>query len=208
MQSINPPSIEKCIDVFGANDGKIVHFILLSSGFRNAKSLKEQLLILKKEVSFATVNNICALIDISLRTYYNVLKDKQPYDHKNRPPPSHQLLTKSEEEKLIMEIERHQIENDCLTGSDIRELAESLLKERTSVTKMFSRDWCHDFKQRHSDEIDKCKADCVDEKRASINSEHIESHIESIDRILADPPPPCLILNFDRNRFCQTARKK
>ena len=76
------------------------------------------------------------------------------------------MLTKSEEEKWIKEVERRQIDNDCFTGSDIRELAELLFKERTGITKMFSRDWCYGFMQRYSDEIDKFKEDCVDEKRA------------------------------------------
>ena len=92
-----PPLIQKCQEVFGNNDGKMVHLILLSSEFHNAVSLKDQLIFFKKSVSFAKVNQVCHLIGISLRAYYNTLKDKEPYDPKSVSPPTNQLLTKSEE---------------------------------------------------------------------------------------------------------------
>ena len=56
MKAVAPPSIQKCQAVFGDNDGKIVHFLLLSLEFRNAVSLKDQLIFFKKSVSFAKVN--------------------------------------------------------------------------------------------------------------------------------------------------------
>lgn len=207
MKAVALPSIQKCQEVFGDNDGKIVHFLLLSSEFRNAVSLKDQLIFFKKSVSFAKVNQVCQLIGISLRVYYNTLKDKEPYDPKSRSPPTNQLLTKSEEQFLIDKIEKHQFDNDCLTSSDIRDLAETIFKQRTGIVKPFTRDWCHDFKERYKDEIEKTNAPSLDNERASISLDHVNRYISSIERILLDPPPPCLILNFDETGFSKRPEK-
>ena len=197
MKTVTIPSVEKCENVFGEKDGRIVHFILLSSEFRNAELFKDQLLIVKQSVSFAKVDQICKLFDISLRTYYNVLKDKLPMDAQKRSHPINQLLLESEEQILIEEIEKHQIDNDCLTSSDIRELAETIYKERTGIFKPFTKDWCHDFVQRHYDEIEKTRAPCLTNERAAINIDEVNRYIAEIERILLDPPLPFLLLNFD-----------
>ena len=97
---------------------------------------------------------------------------------------------------LIDEIEKHQFDNDCLTSSDIRDLAETIFKQRTGIVKPFTRDWCHDFKERYKDEIEKTNAPSLDNERASISLDHVNRYISSIERILLDPPPPCAILNF------------
>lgn len=109
-------------------------------------SLKDQPIFFKKSVSFVKVNQVCQLIGISLRAYFNTLKNKEPYDPKSRSPPTNHLLTKSEEQFLIDEIEKHQFDNDWLTSSDIRDLAETIFKQHTGIVKPFTRDWCHDFK--------------------------------------------------------------
>lgn len=153
------------------------------------------------------MNQICQLIGISVRTYYNILKDKRPFDPQNRSVPTNQLVLKREEHKLIDEIESHQFNNDCLTSADIRSLAEAMFQERTGIVRPFTRDWCHDFKERHKSEIEKTNAPCIDEARSSINPEFVEHYILQIERILQDPPPPCLVLNVDETGFSKRPEK-
>ena len=108
---------------------------------------------------------------------------------------------------MIDEIEKHQFDNDCLTSSDIRDLAETIFKQRTGIVKPFMRDWCHDFKERYKDEIEKTKAPSLDNERASISLDHVNRYISSVERILLDHPPPCLILNFDETGFSKRPGK-
>ncbi|KAK8844290.1 hypothetical protein M9Y10_024501 [Tritrichomonas musculus] len=169
--------------------------------------IKRSTYFFKKSVSFTKENQVCQLIGISLRAYYNTLKDKELYDPKSYSPPTNQFLTKSEEQFLINEIEKHQFDNDCLTSSDIRDLAETIFKQRTGIVKPFMRDWCHDFKERYKDEIEKTNAPSLENERASISLDHVNRYISSVERILLDPPPPCLILNFDETGFSKRPGK-
>lgn len=201
------PKKSKCLEIFGLPDGEKIYSQILSAEFRNAKLLKEQIENIKKGSYLASVTNICKLLDISKRSYYNAINDVLVFDHLNCIPPSRQLLTNSEENFLITEILRHQIDKDCLTGQDIRDLAESLYEERTGLTRSFNRDWCRDFKTRNSDRIEKVKAGCLEDDRASIDPAQIERYILAIENMLQDPPPPELILNFDETGFSRRPQK-
>ena len=120
---------------------------------------------------------------------------------------SQQLLSEVAEQKIIDEIKQHQIDKDCLTGLDIRNLAAELYKADTGIEKEFTRDWCRDFKIRHSDSIEKVKVGCLDEKRASISPEQTEKYISDDEDLLNDSPPPCLLLNFDEKGFSKRPDK-
>ena len=93
MQAVKIPPKSKCIELFGANNGEKVHFALLIAEFRNAKLLKDQIEMTKKDIAWLTASDICALLDISQRCYYNALKNKPVFDPLSRVPPSQQLLT-------------------------------------------------------------------------------------------------------------------
>lgn len=207
MQAVKIPPKSKCIEIFGTNDGEKVHFSLLEAEFRNAKLLKEQIEMIRREVSIASVNNICSLLSISRRQYYNALNDKPVFDPLTRSPPSQQLLTNIEEDSIIQEIFNHQVDNNCLSGQDIRNLAEEIYKQRTGITKLFTRDWCRDFSRRHSESIEKVKTDSLDDKRASIDPIKVEEYISEVENALQNPPPPSLILNFDETGFSRRPEK-
>lgn len=201
------PPKSTLIESFGKEIAENIHIKLLDSGFRNAKLLKEQILFLKIELSWATVRDICTILSISIRCYYNALNDKLVFDPSSQVHPSHQLLTNFEEEKILKEIVSHQLDKDCLTGNDIRNIAESMYKERTGKDKFFTRDWCRDFYQRHIESIEKVKTDCLEENRTSISIDALEKYFSDIEEVLLNPPPPCLILNFDETGFSRRPDK-
>ena len=207
MKAVAIPSTKKCEEVFGKENGRIIHFILLSSDFRNATSFKDQLLILKRSALTTTVEQVCLLFGICFRTYYRILKDNVTHDAQTRSHPKNQLLLKNEEQILIDEIEKHQIDNDCLTSGDIRELAEEIYKQRTGISKPFTRDWCLHFKARHKDEIEKINAPCLENERASLSINEVNRYISEIERMLLNPPLPCLVLNFDETGFSKRPEK-
>ena len=69
MQAVKIPPKSRCIEILGPEKGEKVHFELLVAEFRNAKLLKEQIEVIKKNVPWISVNNICSFPDISKRCY-------------------------------------------------------------------------------------------------------------------------------------------
>ena len=96
------PLIQKSQKLFGNSDGKIVHFILLTSDFLNTRSLKNQFIIFKKSFPFTKRNHFDQLIDISLITYYDTLKYNKLYDLKNCLQQKNFLLSKNQNEFFDM----------------------------------------------------------------------------------------------------------
>ena len=83
--------------------------------------------MIEKNVPWISVNNICSILDILKRFYYNALKDKTAFDSSSRVPPSQQLLKDHEEELILLEIAHRQMPKDCMTGQDIRDIAKENL---------------------------------------------------------------------------------
>ena len=80
---------------------------------------------------------------------------------------------------MINLIHQHQLDNDCLTGREVRENASLIYKRRTGVNRSFSREWFRNFVLRHSDEIGKQKANSIEEARTDISPEEVERYILS-----------------------------
>lgn len=201
------PKIEKCIEIFGSDKGPYYHSTLSRIDFRSATTLKQQLDFLKNTCPELTVRIITKLLGISNNRYYasNIGSDK--IIQNPLPPPSRQLLFDEEEKGIIQFILHHQIENNCLTGKEIRLAAAQLYKARTGSEKYFTRDWLHDFKTRHQDSIEKVIACALDDERSNISPDDVERYITSIEKMMEDPPNPFLLINFDETGFGKRPEK-
>ena len=106
-------------------------------------------------------------------------------------------MQNEEENLIIQQIFQHHVDNDCLTSLDVRDIASKILNERTGDERSFSRDWVRNFLKRHADEIDKIKTCSVDDDRANIDLEEVNTYIETIEEVLSHDPNPLLFLNMD-----------
>lgn len=195
------PTIDKCIEVLGRNEGPSIHNILLKIEFRSATNLKDQLEYIKKACPELTVRVIVKLLGISNNRYYGSINNQEKSIEKPLPPPSRQLLLEAEEIGIIQFIYSQQIENDCLTGKGIRLAAAQLYKARTGFDKFFTRDWLLDFRTRHQDSIEKVIACSLDEERSNISPDDVERYIHDVDEMMENPPNPFLLINFDETGF-------
>ena len=207
MQPVSIPPENKCIEVCGLEVGREIFRKFLSIEFRNADTLKEQIDFLKEHQPLLKVNEICKIFMISSRKYYKAIRGEAPFDNKLRKAPTSQLLTNEEETKIIDIIKQHQLDNDCLTGYEIREIASTLYKDRTSIERNFSRDWFRDFIRRHSSVIKKQKAQSLEEERSNISLNEVQRYIRDIEEMMANPPHPSLLLNFDETGFGRRPEK-
>lgn len=207
MSAVITPSILKCIEVLGENEGKSIHRELVKSEFRSAASLKDQIKYLKKIRPAISVRVITKLLNISNNRYYHALNEDAKTFQIQLAPPSQRLLTEEEENDIIMQIHIHQLQNDCLTGKEIRKIASDLYHKRTGTLKEFSRDWIMDFRNRQKDNIEKVSASSVDENRANISIDEVNRYLSQVDEMMKDPPNPFLLINFDEIGFGKRAQK-
>lgn len=111
-ETVPVPSTLKCIEVFGENDGPLINQKLLQTEFISENF--PQVLVR------STINLLC----ISNRKYFkikNKLQQKHPIVIQ---PPSRKLLTDDEEIYIIQKVHEYQLQNDCLTSKDIRDIAQ------------------------------------------------------------------------------------
>ena len=198
---VSIPKIDKCIELLGPFDGPSIHNKLSKIEFRSASTLKEQLDYLKNACPELTVRVIVKLLGISNNRYYGSFQNPEKVIQKPLPPPSRQLLFDSEENGIIQFIYQHQIQNDCLTGKNIRLHAAQLYKARTGIDKFFTRDWLLDFKTRHQDSIEKVIACSLDDERSNISPDDVERYITDVEEVMENPPNPFLLINFDETGF-------
>ena len=138
MSSVLIPSIQKCISILGGIDGKALHNELLKSEFRLAESLGAQIKYIKKICPSITVRNTIKLLGVSNDRYYDALNNDEKKSQESPPTPLQKLLTEDEENEIITNSSIQQMQNDCMSGKEIRILAAELYKKRTGEIKEFS----------------------------------------------------------------------
>lgn len=204
---VKVPTLMKCNELFDKDEALRIHSELLKSNFRSAASLYDQIQYLKSIRPNLSIRTITNLLTISNNRYYATMKiNEVPSPEKVRSPPN-QLLTEKEEESIIQSILIQQLQNDCWDGKDIRNAASQMFHERTCVERVFSRDWLRDFRSRHKDQIEKIKADSLEEKRANISISEVENYFNEIEELMKDPPNPFLLINFDETGFEKRPQK-
>lgn len=195
------PDFFLCKEILGGNLGMLFHTKCKMHEFRSAISIGEQLRILRNTFMTVTVNDICKIFNISIRKYYSEIKEDNKSKQFQPLPPSRKLLTNEEESILINKIKNYQINNNCLTGQEVRKKAEKLYFKRTNISRNFTRDWFHDFCKRHESKIKRIKASSLEEARSHIKPEEIEDYIKKIESLMQNPPNPLLLINFDETGF-------
>ena len=114
IAAVRMPTIAKCCEVLGENEGNSLFKELLKAEFRSATFLKQQLIFLKNVRPNLTVRAITKLLEISNDKYYNSLKDKENRPENQVLPPSQRLLNDDKELEVIANIHINQMSNDCL----------------------------------------------------------------------------------------------
>lgn len=207
IAAVRMPTIAKCCEVLGENEGNSLFKELLKAEFRSATFLKQQLIFLKNVRPNLTVRAITKLLEISNDKYYNSLKDKENRPENQVLPPSQRLLNDDEELEVIANIHINQMSNDCLDGKGIRLVASQIYHRKTGIEKVFSRDWFMDFKERHKEEIKKVTAESLEEERANISIESVNRYINEVEEMMLDPPNPFLLINLDEIGFGRRPQK-
>ena len=207
MSSVPIPTFQKCVQLFGNDEGSSIHKTLLEAEFRSAVTLKQQLIFLKEAFPKLTVRLITSLLSISNDRYYNAINGKEKHFPSPIPPPSQKLLSDLEEDEIIAQIHIQQMQNDCMDGRNIRSLATEILKRRTGEEKPFSRDWLMDFRNRHKNSIQKVSAESFDDDRGNINIDDVNRYINNIEEMMKNPPHPFLLINYDEIGFGRRPQK-
>lgn len=88
-----------------------------------------------------------------------------------------------------------------MRGKGIQSVAGDLFEDRTDTTKSFSRDWMHDFRERHKDSIAKVIDDGLETDRSQISDKEVNLQISDIEELMNDPTLPHLLINFDETGF-------
>lgn len=73
-KTVNVPTLDKCVEVFGRNDAQRIHSELLKSGFRSASSLHDQIQDFKTISPNLSIRDIANLLNISNNRYYATMK--------------------------------------------------------------------------------------------------------------------------------------
>ena len=198
---VQVPSITKCIELLGSDEGTKLHKSLQSAEFRNSASLCEQINFLKNGPIKIGVREIIKLLGLSNDHYYKVMRNEPIMPPVKPTPPNRLLLTEDEENTLIDLIRLQQLQKDCWEGKDIRDAASDLYKTRTGIDRSFTSDWMRDFRERHENSIEKVIADSLEEDRSQISLEEVNQYIHDIEEMMLDPPNPYLLINFDEIGF-------
>lgn len=198
---VSIPTVSKCVEIFGDDEGRKLHKILQNAQFRNERSLQDQLVFLKSARQTITVREITKFLGISNDYYYKGIRNEQTESPTKLVPPSRQLLTENEENAIIELIHVQQLQKDCWSGKDIRVTAAEMYENRTGIARCFNRNWMRDFRERHKDYIEKVITNAIETPRAQISGDEVEKYIRDIEELMIDPPNPFLLINFDETGF-------
>lgn len=195
------PSIQYLFSKFKVEEAQRIRNIMLKSEYRNAETQYEKVCVLIKPENHLTIANACKAVGISTKTYYrykNLAEEDDNDMEKNAP---NQLLTNLEENEIIDQIEKAQLNSNCFSGQDVRELAQEIYHRRTDENRIFSRGWFRLFLDRHSDSIGKKKCASADDDRGTISLEKINQYIKEIFEVLPLIKDLRLLINMDESGF-------
>ena len=73
QKAVSIPTIQRCIDILGQDEGEKLHKLMTRSDFRCAQSLLEQINYLTEKGIEITVRSLIKLLGISNDAYYKAL---------------------------------------------------------------------------------------------------------------------------------------
>ena len=178
----------------------VLRRIMLSATYRTASSKIQKVeIILSSEFNFS-VQEACKTVGISTKTYYQSKHSDENRIIIEKSAPS-QLLTDIEEKNLISIIENAQLNFNCLNGKSIREIAENMFFERTSIRRQFNKNWFQTFMERYQTILGKMKCTSVDEERGNISPEKVKTYINDVINALKNITELRLFINMDECGF-------
>ena len=110
------PGIQYLFSKFKVEDAQRIRKIMLKSDYRNARTQYEKVCVLIQPENHITIADACKAVGLSTKTYYkmkNLTSDNDDDLDKNAP---NQLLTNTEEDEIIDQIEKAHMNSSCLSG--------------------------------------------------------------------------------------------
>ncbi|OHT02774.1 hypothetical protein TRFO_30039 [Tritrichomonas foetus] len=201
MKPVSVSPLTRCIDIFGVQEGNELHQHLKDAAFRSASSLQQQIAILQQLNSAIRIRDLVKLLSISNYKYYKAILNQAPDEDKAIETPSRRLFSDEEEQIILEKIKEHQLNHDCCTGKEVRDIVAEMFMKKTGKHITINRNWLKNFRQRHSDNLCKVKTNSVDDQRANMSVEEVEAYIQNIEKLIQNPPIPQLLINFDETGF-------
>lgn len=186
---------------FGEELAGIIRNIMLKSEYRNTTSKVEKVDILRKYINELNIIQACKIVGISTKTYYKKGTASIVNAVETNQTPPRQLLETQEEERILMTIEERQIHSDCMSGKDIRKLAETIFMERVNSTYTFDKHWYQRFLKRHADVLSTGKIPSLTDERGELEYAAFEVYFEQVITALERLVDLRLLINMDESGF-------
>lgn len=158
------------------------------------------------QLQILKVKEICYILKISTKTYYNVLRDEKEQDEEQqsvgRPP----NVSKEDEEALLKKLEFQQCIGDCFSPRQARDWLETYINDQGRQV-FLDRNWWYRFKLKHFDELSVTKIHSLEASRANVSKDDINVHFQKMDQKLQRCHYPQLIVNVDESGFVQRPNK-
>ena len=120
---------------------------------------------------------------------------------------NHSLLTFDEEKQVIDNILKRQIQQNCLSNSELRVLCSKLYFERTGIDHYFDSHWLSRFCERYSSIISKREISLHDFARATVTRKQIIDFYLNLNSVLSTIQDFGLVINMDETGFMSKPQK-
>lgn len=123
-------------------------------------------------------------------------------DEAGRPP----LVTKSDEDALLIQLELQQRQGDCFSPKQARKWLQDYLKENgKDVT--IDRFWWYRFKEKNKGIFNVYKIKSLESERTNISKDEVNSHFDRLHEKLKHSQAAQLIINMDESGFIKRPNK-
>ena len=187
--------------LFDEETAGIIRNIMLNSEYRNAASKIDKVDILRKYISVLNVVQACKIVGISTKTYYKKGTAQVVNETETIQAPPRQLLSPVEEEQILHEIHDRQVHSDCMSGKDIRKLAETIYLKRIHQVYTFDKHWYQRFLKRHNDLLSTGKIPSLTDERGELEYAAFEVYFEQVINALERLVDLRLLINMDESGF-------
>ena len=202
------------VKLLSPNIREHVRSLVISSSFRNAKTLYDQIDILHRSpiMSFSMLSALFKMKRSTLYDYYQTFKmdkdarsDKEVHGKSFAAP--HCTLTIDEEQTVIDWVMHKQEHFDCPTVREVRAFATQVLQKRVSDALPCSSTWWRSFYRRHSDELNVKVLDSLEDGRTTVSSDDVYSYYGRLSVVTGTVRTLKQIVNMDESGFQQRIDK-
>ena len=158
------------------------------------------------QLQILRIKDICYILKISTKTYYNVLRNEndpaEMHQSVGRPP----NVTKEDEEALLKQLELQQCIGDCFCPRQARDWLESYIKQLGRDV-ILDKNWWYRFKLKYNEDLTVTKIRSLEASRAKVSKSDIDEHFQRLHEKLTNCHYPQLIVNVDESGFVQRPNK-